>query len=351
MKKKMFILCLFVLIFATGCFKTGAKDILNDVEKKYNNLKTYHVQGELEIVNNEDVFKYDVDVLFKKDDKYKVTLTNKNNNHEQIILKNTDGVYVLTPSLNKSFKFQSNWPYNNSQVYLLKSIVDDIKNDKERSFTEKDSDYVFNTKVNYPNNRKLVNQIVTMDKDLKFKTVEVQDENGITYMKMTFNTIDLSPVIDDNTFKLENIMKVEENNNKENNENSNNSGDNGNNSNGSTSQTGSIDDVIYPLYIPSGTKLVSQETIKKDDGERILMTFDGEKSFLLVEETVSIPEEFEIIPTMGEPCILTDTVAALTETSISWNSGNVDYYLVSDVMSQEELLDVARSISVIPTMK
>lgn len=94
MKKKMFILCLFVLIFATGCFKTGAKDILNDVEKKYNNLKTYHVQGELEIVNNEDVFKYDVDVLFKKDDKYKVTLTNKNNNHEQIILKNTDGVYV-----------------------------------------------------------------------------------------------------------------------------------------------------------------------------------------------------------------------------------------------------------------
>lgn len=190
-----------------------------------------------------------------------------------------------------------------------------------------------------------------MDKDLKFKTVKVQDENGITYMKMTFNTIDLSPVIDDNTFKLENIMKVEENNNTENNENSNNSGDNGNNSNGSTSQTGSIDDVIYPLYIPSGTKLVSQETIKKDDGERILMTFDGEKSFLLVEETVSIPEEFEIIPTMGEPCILTDTVAALTETSISWNSGNVDYYLVSDVMSQEELLDVARSISVIPTMK
>lgn len=229
---------------------------------------------------------------------------------------------------------------------MLKSIVDDIKNDKERSFTEKDSDYVFNTKVNYPNNRKLVNQIVTMDKDLKFKTVEVQDENGITYMKMTFNTIDLSPVIDDNTFKLENIMKVEENN-----ENSNNSDNNGNNSNEGTNQTGSIDDVIYPLYIPSGTKLISQETIKKDNGERILMTFDGEKSFMLVEETVSIPEEFEIIPTMGEPCILTDTVAALTETSISWNSGNIDYYLVSDVMSQEELLDVARSISVIPTMK
>jgi len=37
----------------------------------------------------------------------RVSLKNKTNNHEQIILKNSDGVYVLTPSLNKSFKFQS----------------------------------------------------------------------------------------------------------------------------------------------------------------------------------------------------------------------------------------------------
>jgi len=81
------------------------------------------------------------------------------------------------------------------------------------------------------------------------------------------------------------------------------------------------------------------------------MTFDGEKPFLLVEETISIPNELEIIPTFGEPCILTDTVAALTDTSITWSSNGVDYYLVSDVMSQDELLEIARSVSVIPTMK
>ena len=32
---------------------------------------------------------------------------------EQIILKNDEGVYVLSPNLNKSFKFQSKRPYNN----------------------------------------------------------------------------------------------------------------------------------------------------------------------------------------------------------------------------------------------
>jgi len=350
MKKKLLILCLFVLIFTTGCFKNGEDNALKDLEKKYKNLKTYHVIGELEIVNNEDIFKYDVDVLFKKDDKYKVTLTNQNNDHEQIILKNTEGVYVLTPSLNKSFKFQSNWPYNNSQVYLLSSIIDDIKNDKERSYTENSDGFKFTTSVNYPNNRKLVNQVVSVNKDLVLNTVEVQDENGITYMKMKFNEIDLSPSIDDNTFKLENIMKnVDTDNN--NPENGNNNTEIDNNREPETNETSTLEDIIYPLYLPTGTTLTSQETVKKDDGERIIMTFDGEKSFILVEETTSIPEELEIIPTLGEPCILTDTVAALTDTSITWNSGNVDYYLVSDVMSQEELLDIARSISVIPTMK
>lgn len=357
MKKKLLILCSLILIVATGCFKNNEENALKDLEKKYKNLKTYHVVGELEIVNNEDIFKYDVDVLFKKDDKYKVTLTNQNNDHEQIILKNTEGVYVLTPSLNKSFKFQSNWPYNNSQVYLLTSIIDDIKNDKERSFTENSDGFKFTTSVNYPNNRKLVNQVVSVDKNLVLKTVEVQDENGITYMKMKFNEIDLSLSIDDNTFRLENIMKnMDTNNNTSNNpeNNSNNNTETGNNTNdtnNNSSETSTLEDVIYPLYLPSGTQLTSQETVKKDNGERVIMTFDGEKSFILVEETASIAEEFEIIPTLGEPCILTDTVAALTDTSITWNSGNVDYYLVSDVISQEELLDIARSISVIPTMK
>ncbi len=47
-----------------------------------------------------------------------------------MILKNDDGVYVLTPALNKSFKFQSEWPENSSQAYLFESLVKDITEDK-----------------------------------------------------------------------------------------------------------------------------------------------------------------------------------------------------------------------------
>lgn len=65
---------------------------------------------------------------------YKVVLVNQTNNHEQVILKNKEGLYVVTPSLNKSFKFDSVWPENSSQAYLLQNLVTDIKNDNEKTF-------------------------------------------------------------------------------------------------------------------------------------------------------------------------------------------------------------------------
>ena len=352
MKKKIFFLIMLLCIFITGCFGGDKNDVVKNLEKKYNNLKSYKLTGDLQIINNDDIYNYDVKVIYQKKDKFNVILKNKSNNHEQIILKNEDGVYVLTPSLNKSFKFQSDWPYNNSQSYLISSIINDILDDEDRSIVEDENNYLITTNVNYPNNRKLVKQIVKLDKDYNLKEVKVVDENGVEQMKMTFTTIETNQKVDANTFNLDDIMG--------NNQTSptptpdtNNTCTTGNcNDNTSTNlETSTLEDTIYPLYIPTGTKLSSEEKIDKNNGERIIMTFEGEKPFLLVEETSSVEEEFSIIPTYGEPYLLIDTVGALTDSSITWSSNGIDYYIVSDVMSQDELVDIARSINVVPNSK
>ena len=128
MKKYLFYaLILLSCIGMIGCTKYGEKDIIKDLSKKIEKTDGYYLHGELQIINNEDSYLYDVEVAYAKEENFRVSLKNKTNNHEQIILKNTDGVYVLTPSLNKSFKFQSEWPYNNSQAYLLQTIIKDIE--------------------------------------------------------------------------------------------------------------------------------------------------------------------------------------------------------------------------------
>ena len=65
-----------------------------------------------------------------------------------MILRDDESVYVVTPSLNKSYKFTSEWPYNSSQAYILNTLVEDINTDNEIKFENINKDYVLQGKVN-----------------------------------------------------------------------------------------------------------------------------------------------------------------------------------------------------------
>ena len=148
--KKLAVLFMVVCLLC-GCGKETKENIVKDFTDKVKNTKSYKITGNMEISNDEETFTYSLESYYLKDEYYKVILVNQTNNHEQIILKNKEDIYVITPALNKSFKFQSDWPNNSSQAYLLGSIVKDIENDSQSEVTEKDDGYIIKTKVNYPN--------------------------------------------------------------------------------------------------------------------------------------------------------------------------------------------------------
>lgn len=380
MKKKLLFLIMIIGVFAiSGCGKNSESDVIKDLTKKINDSKAYYVEGTLEIVNNEDVYTYNVNVSYKEKDNYKVSLVNTVNNHEQIILRNSDGVYVVTPRINKSFKFQSDWPYNNSQVYLLGPLLDDIANDANRTFEKVDDGSKIIVAANYPNNSKLVKQEILLDKSNNIKKVTVFDNNGTAQITMKFNKIDLNSKFNDNYFDLKQIIDIKEDNtdnttNRENNsdenknttdnkvednsttENNNtnvneNKNTNENKKSSETKQTSSIEDVIYPMYIPTNTYLSNKEKVSKDDGERLILTFDGDNPFMLIEETVTYEKEHLIVPTYGELEVMASTVAIVNDNSVNWIDNNIEYYVVSDKLSKSELLNIARSISVLPVSK
>ncbi len=332
MRKYFVFVLLMLCLFVSGCSKDSNKSVVKNINSLFDKSKGYYLKGELSIFNNDDNYNYDVNVYYKKEDYYKVILTNKLNTHTQIILKNDEGVYVLTPALNKSFKFQSDWPNDNSQIYLLDALLKDISNDKEYKFIKNDKTYEFITKVNYPNNSKFVSQKIVFDDKFKLKGVDVYNSDEIKVMKFTVDKLNLSYKFSDDCFDLDSIVTTNE-------------------ITDDTSEMSSLDDVVYPLYLPAGTKLVEESRIEKDNGERVIMTYEGDKSFLLVEETLDVFDEFTVIPTMGEPYQLLDTLGVMTDNSLSWISGNTEYYLVSDMMSVSELLEVAESIVAVPALK
>ena len=340
--KKIFLGIFLCLIFLTGCGKKSEGDVLKSYTSAVEKAKSYYLNGKMELVNNEDVYTYDISVSYEADDNYKIELVNTVNNHEQVILRNSEGVYVVTPSLNKSFKFQSDWPYNNSQVYLLSSLLDDINNDEERVFETKDNEYVFTTRVNYPNSPKLEKQKIYFNANNLPTRVEVLDKDGNVEIKMVFNKIELKADFNDTYFDLSSILdtEVKEENNEEQ-----------QNTETETKETATIDDIIYPMYLPTNTYLANQEKVKVDNGERLILTFAGDSSFVLVEETVSITNSPEIIPTYGEVELIGASLAVINDNSANWFSNGIEYYVVSDTMDSSEILEVAKSISVLPVGK
>lgn len=357
--KKYFVLFAFIVLFITGCGEYKLEDAVKEFTKDVENSKSYKLNGTMEISSGEEIFTYNIDTYFLKDDYYKVVLVNQTNNHEQVILKNGNGLYVVTPSLNKSFKFDSVWPENSSQAYILQNLVNDIKNDPDASLETKDNNYIIKSTVNYPNNEELEYQKIYFDKDMNINKVEVYNSEDIVKIKVTFKSIDLKAKLSEDDFVLDDLIDTEEtqNNNTDTQEEtakdeectgtdceketatSNCEGENCEKQSNVT-----LDSIIYPLYIPSNTHLSSSETVSTETGDRVILTFSGDKNFVIVEETASASNEFEVIPVFGDPLMLDSTIGAMSSNSISWHADNISYYLVSSDLSTSEMISVAKSL-------
>ncbi len=348
--KKLALVAICLMVSISGCGKKSSDDLINKFEKSVTNTKAYTLKGNMEILSNEETYTYSLEANYLKDNYYKVILVNQTNNHEQIILKNTEGVYVVTRALNKSFKFQSEWPDSSSQSYILSSLLKDIKNDKEVSLETIDKGYTLKTKVNYPNNPELTYQKIYFDKDMNLEKVEVYNTEDIVTIKVVFTKIDLKAKLEEEDFALENLIdqtptdsnnKLESNSKPESNSEEDNTCEN---EDCDTTSSNIIDSIIYPLYIPSETYLSGSEKVSTDEGNRVILTFAGDKNFVLIEEAATVSSEFEVIPVYGDPIMLSGTIAAKSANSMYWTKNDISYYLTSNDLSTEEMVTIAESL-------
>ena len=381
MKKYIIILCMFLGLCGCGKSDNVVKKFQNKIEKADN----YILKGNMSIVSNEDTFTYKVEASKSKEGYYKVSLINQTNNHEQVILKNKDGVYVVTPDLNKSFKFQSDWPNNGSQSYLIDVLLNDVVND-DKVHVEKD--YI-QCKVNYPNNNTLYSEKIYLDKDYGVKKVEVLDQDGNVKITLNVNSINYKAKFKDEYFSLESLISEDEvkdeqdnidNKDKKNttttkknngettttttttnvgdttnttttttttkvpSDENNDIKDNNNNTN-EENTSNILKDIIYPLYVPQNTHLSTEDTISTDNGNRAILTFSGDSPFVLIEEVSRRFDDLEIIPVNGDPLIMSDCIAALSNNSLYWTSNGIDYYLSSKSLDGKELMTIAEGLT------
>ncbi|TVY09773.1 LolA family protein [Paenibacillus cremeus] len=201
------VLCLSLVL--SGCGLVGKKDagaVVKDLDGTISKLQSYHGTGQMTLKTGQEPQEYAVEVCFQAPSYYRISLTNAKKDITQIVLRNDDGVFVLTPHLNKSFRFQSDWPENQGQVYLYQSLVQSIMMDNERQFVADDKAYVFDVVANYQNGS-LARQKVWLDKkSLAPQHVEVSDNNANVMVVVNFDKFEFGTKFEKDYFDMQRNM-------------------------------------------------------------------------------------------------------------------------------------------------
>lgn len=330
--KKSFALIVTVLIAVlvmAACGNKSQTDVVKGLDKKVEDLNGYKAEAKMTLQTGSEPQVYNVEIWHKQPSYYRVSLKSQNKDQSQMILRNDEGVYVLTPALNKSFRFQSDWPKNSSQAYLFESLVKDIMDDKKSVFKSTNTHYVFETKTNYQNNKMLPFQEISFNKnDLSPSVVKVMDPDRNPLVTVEFKKFQFNTSFDKDSFDMHKnmsfaLLDVP--------------------ANAPASKEPFA--VKYPMDVPDKVTLKDQKEVNTANGKRIIMTFGGKKSFTMIQERATqSPPSDTATPVSGAPADLGFTVGALTKKSISWTNNDVDYMIASDDLSQDEMISVARSV-------
>lgn len=200
------VMCLALVLAGCGMGKKDAGSIVKDLDHVISKSGSYQASGSMILNTGQQPQEYQVEVAYSPDHFYRISLTNAGKDVTQIVLRNEEGVFVLTPHLKKSFRFQSDWPENQGQVYLFQSLAKSIIADKDRQFTTDNDAYVFDVAANYQNEQLSRQKIWLNKKTLAPKQVQVSDANKNVLVQVNFTNFEFDAKFDKDYFQMERNM-------------------------------------------------------------------------------------------------------------------------------------------------
>ncbi|RPJ96521.1 outer membrane lipoprotein carrier protein LolA [Rummeliibacillus sp. TYF005] len=413
------LLCLTAVLLLTACGSNSKEDVVKKTSKKWTAAKGYEVKAVMEIKTTGEAKKYDVDVWHTKPEFYRVSVSEEGQDTSQMIIRNEEGVFVVTPSLKKTYKFQSDWPKQNSQGYLLNALADDLAADKTAEMKETKNAYIFKAKTRNNHSKILPTQQVYINKKTLLPSkVIVLNEANEEQIRITFKKISLGVAKKASDYAVEDFTKSNDNKaetedaktdvtSTEETDKEASSGENTNgnttddkttsentseekateesssdehsqSTNGTTSSEESnantseetiatsgntteeaadssqnLEDTAdngdfetyYPVLKWDNVKLKDEDSLQMDNGTRKFLSFEGDKSFTIIQEKVTKAEQLYIpVFSPGDPADLGFTIGAITDHSITWDTNGVSFFIASNDLSKEELIEVASSM-------
>lgn len=350
------VLCVTVVLAGCGGKKDATsvvKDLNNVIDKLQSKDGSYQGKGVMTLYTGEKPQQYDVEVWYQNPSYYRISLKNAQKDITQIVLRNDDGVFVLTPSLNKSFRFQSDWPENQGQVYLYQTLVRGILTDNTRQFVDDKDSYVFDVVANY-HSQSLVRQKIWLNKDSYApKQVQVSDSEANVVVEVKFNEFVFNTKFEKDSFDMQRNMTAMDQP-----------------SVGTLSEVDEFGNaivtdlsgesqvepvivekelgsfgVIEPGYSPEGVTLNYSNNIANSKDHAVVLRYDGTYQYTIMEAR---PLDRAVSLSPGEVIDLGFTVGLLTgdeQQTLKWMDNGIEFRITSANLPVSEMMNIAASLA------
>ncbi|MCS1352143.1 DUF4367 domain-containing protein [Mechercharimyces sp. CAU 1602] len=318
---------LLLTVWLTGCGPKSSDEVIRDVSKRLEKMESYKSKAKMQVATGNEPQEYDVEVWYQQPHFYRVSLKNKKKEITQVLLRNDDGVYVITPHLDKSFRFQSDWPEANGQIYLYQTLMNSIIEDKERQFEATEGVYQFEVAASYKQHQSFQSQKIWMKQDLSPDKVEVYDENHEALVTVTFDSFEINPTFDADAFDLER-----------------------NRSAFALKKSPSTEEeekfsVLTPGYVPEGSRLTGENTVESMNGKTVVMRYQGDRPFTLAQSHPSAVHAS--LTAEGTPIDLGFTYGVMVEMEekkrLTWTYEGTQFELYGD-LPEAEMEKIAQSV-------
>ena len=327
MKKKIMIIAAAAVVVIAFLFLFLREKPFEDrLQQTLGSLNSYLLEGVMEVAEGEDTKSYDVSVKYlKQDDQdyFRVAMKDSGMNQEQEIIRNAEGVFVVTPTLNQIFKFQGNWPSNSLKPYLLQSMRE-IAADESAQIEQTEEGYQISAGVNYPNNRNFTQQEMVFSDDLKIKSVQIFDDDHVLQMKMLFSKVDYEPGLTAEDFQVPQQLEKE------------------------TAAEPITDEDLPLMPMETFGAVLSNSSVVENDGKvQYVLEYTGEKNFTIVEEVSESEETTQTIIMSGSLVDGLNMVGRYDGNHMTSVINSVRYTIYSDDLSEEEMSAVLQSMQVV----
>ena len=315
MKKIIGLLLLSLLVLA-GCKSKDNVDEVTRVTNYLSGLSSYSLTSNMTIQRPDKNVSVKVEVDYLSPAYYKVSFKGDN---EQLIIKNDSGVYVITPSLNKEFRFDSNWPLNSSHAYLLEAINKDIKADSEAQGSMDGSDFVIECKITHKTNQKLNKMKYVCDSNFKPKKTTFLNDKNEECITVDFDTFTPNSNLGKDNFNEKKYLNAQE-------------------------EKPAEEETSLSLtagYVVEGSTLASSS--KKEDTS--ILCYGGESAYTIIVSKVEVSDEVVAIDTYDSIEFLECGLGFLNENTMKFYNGNYEITIFSNQLTVDDYINVANSIT------